>query len=70
MLNHHVLYNYQDKLKKLDDRKKQQYQKEIAIFQERWKEKLDNGDPYYNPNFNQEEANFIITNNGELYGKK
>ncbi len=56
------LYNYQDKVKKLDDRKKQQYQKEVAIFKERWKEKLENGDPYYNPNFNQEEANFMLKN--------
>jgi len=32
---------------------------EVALFKERWKENLKNTDPYYNPNFSQENGKFI-----------
>lgn len=56
------LYYYQGKVRNLEYKEQKQYQKEMDIFKEYWKEELKRGDPYYNPNFNQEEANFMLRN--------
>ena len=44
--------NTPDKLNRL--------QKESDIFMKRWGPLIENGDPYYNPNFNRNRADFTI----------
>ncbi|MDY3918771.1 MAG: glycosyltransferase family 2 protein [Candidatus Limivivens sp.] len=46
------LYHYESKSRGNEDtpEKKERFKKEISLFRERWKEVLDQGDPYYNPN--------------------
>lgn len=36
------------------------YEKEAALFRERWKELLAQGDPYYNPNFSLDRSDFAL----------
>lgn len=36
------------------------YEKECELFQERWKELLEKGDPYYNPNFSLDRSDFAL----------
>ncbi len=36
------------------------YEKEAALFRERWKELLAKGDPYYNPNFSLDRSDFAL----------
>lgn len=36
------------------------YEKEAALFRERWKELLEQGDPYYNPNFSLDRSDFAL----------
>ena len=47
-----MLYHYESKTRGLDDteEKIQRFQKEINLFANRWKEFLQEGDPFYNPN--------------------
>lgn len=41
------------------------YEKESAFFRERWKELLEKGDPYYNPNFSLDRSDFALKVNSE-----
>lgn len=36
------------------------YEKEAALFRERWKDLLAQGDPYYNPNFSLDRSDFAL----------
>lgn len=36
------------------------YEKESELFRERWKELLEQGDPYYNPNFSLDRSDFAL----------
>ena len=38
----------------------ERYEKESALFRERWKEMLEQGDPYYNPNFSLDRSDFAL----------
>ncbi len=38
----------------------ERYEKESALFRERWKELLEQGDPYYNPNFSLDRSDFAL----------
>lgn len=38
----------------------ERYEKECELFRERWKELLEKGDPYYNPNFSLDRSDFSL----------
>ena len=42
------------------EKKAKRYEKECAYFKEKWKEVLEKGDPYYNPNFSLDHSNFTL----------
>ena len=56
------LTHYESKSRGLDTdgEKAARYEKESAHFRERWKLFLDKGDPYYNPNFSLDHADFRL----------
>ena len=49
------LYHYESKSRGLEDtpEKKARYEKEVSYFRSRWKQVLENGDPYYNVNLSR-----------------
>ena len=56
------LYHYESVSRGLDDRgeKAARYNEESARFREKWKEVLEKGDPYYNPNFSLDRSDFSL----------
>jgi GT2 family glycosyltransferase len=56
------LYHYESKSRGLEDtpEKMKRFQKEIDTFAEKWKDILESGDPYYNPNFSLELADYKL----------
>ena len=40
--------------------KAERYDREAAKFREKWKEVLEAGDPYYNPNFSLDHSNYTL----------
>lgn len=56
------LYHYESKSRGLEDtpEKVARFQSEIAVFQERWQELLEAGDPYFNPNLSLDKADFSL----------
>ena len=40
--------------------KAERYDREAALFREKWKEVLAAGDPYYNPNFSLDHSNYTL----------
>ena len=56
------LYHYESKSRKADDtpEKRARFVGEVERFQARWAKELEAGDPYYNPNFSLDDANFTI----------
>ena len=58
------LYHYESVSRGLDDQgeKAQRYNRESEAFRARWKELLDKGDPYYNPNFSLDRSDFALRN--------
>lgn len=56
------LYHYESVSRGLDDQgeKAQRYNRESEAFRARWKELLDRGDPYYNPNFSLDRSDFAL----------
>ena len=55
------LYHYESKTRGLEEGEKlRRYESECARFRERWKEELDAGDPYYNPNFSLDYSDFTL----------
>ena len=57
-----TLYHHESKSRGLDTdgEKAARYERESALFRERWKELLEAGDPYYNPNFSLDHADFRL----------
>lgn len=47
----------------------ERYEKEAALFRERWKELLEQGDPYYNPNFSLDRSDFALKISENKAGK-
>ncbi|MCR4890668.1 MAG: glycosyltransferase [Lachnospiraceae bacterium] len=43
-----------------DTERAERYNKETALFRERWKKQLQEGDPYYNPNFSLDYSDFRL----------
>ena len=56
------LYHFESISRGLDDKgeKAQRYERESLRFREKWKEVLDAGDPYYNPNFSLDRSDFAL----------
>jgi GT2 family glycosyltransferase len=56
------LYHYESKSRGADviDEKRERFVHEVKAFQYRWKEELKQGDPYLNPNFDQNREDFRI----------
>lgn len=56
------LYHYESKSRGLEDtpEKVARFNREIAVFHERWPEILKQGDPYYNPNLSLDRADFAL----------
>ncbi|MBQ7955143.1 MAG: glycosyltransferase family 2 protein [Lachnospiraceae bacterium] len=56
------LYHYESISRGLDDQgeKAQRYNEESARFRDKWKEQLEKGDPYYNPNFSLDRSDFSL----------
>ena len=41
----------------------ERYDRECAIFKEKWKDVLEAGDPYFNPNFSLDHSNYVLAGN-------
>lgn len=56
------LYHYESKSRGLEDspEKIERYYREMKYFVEKWKECMDYGDPYYNPNLTLSKADFSL----------
>ena len=56
------LYHYESISRGLDDQgeKAERYNRESEKFREKWKDLLENGDPYYNPNFSLDRSDFAL----------
>lgn len=61
------LYHYESISRGLDDQgeKAERYNRESAMFREKWKEVLAKGDPYYNPNFSLDRSDFALRTSEE-----
>lgn len=44
----------------VDEAKAKRYEEESALFRDRWKELLEKGDPYYNPNFSLDRSDYSL----------
>ncbi|MBE5883463.1 MAG: glycosyltransferase [Lachnospiraceae bacterium] len=56
------LYHYESISRGLDDQgeKAERYNRESTKFREKWKEELEKGDPYYNPNFSLDRSDYSL----------
>jgi len=56
------LYHYESISRGLDDsgEKAERYNRESEKFREKWKEELEKGDPYYNPNFSLDRSDYSL----------
>lgn len=56
------LYHFESLSRGLDDQgeKAKRYNRESEAFREKWKELLEQGDPYYNPNFSLDRSDFAL----------
>ncbi len=56
------LYHYESISRGLDDQggKAQRYNRESEAFRAKWKETLEQGDPYYNPNFSLDRSDYAL----------
>lgn len=56
------LYHHESVSRGLDDNgeKAERYNKESAKFREKWKAELEQGDPYYNPNFSLDRSDYSL----------
>lgn len=55
-------YHYESLTRGSDasDSGRERYEKEIAIFKEKWAEELEQGDPYYNPFFTLDKSDYTL----------
>ena len=56
------LYHFESKSRGLDDsgERAQRYNRESERFRSKWKKVLEEGDPYYNPNFSLDRSDFAL----------
>lgn len=56
------LYHFESVSRGLDDagEKARRYDEESARFREKWREELEKGDPYYNPNFSLDRSDYAL----------
>lgn len=56
------LYHYESKSRGFEDTraKKKRFQQEVGLFRSRWHKVIEDGDPYYNPNFSLDRSDFYI----------
>ena len=56
------LYHHESISRGLDDKgeKAARYNRESEQFRTKWKEVLEKGDPYYNPNFTLDRSDFVL----------
>ena len=56
------LYHHESISRGLDDQgeKAKRYNRESEMFRDKWKEILEQGDPYYNPNFSLDRSDFAL----------
>ena len=56
------LYHYESKSRGFEDTesKRERFKSEVVLFRDRWKDALESGDPYYNPNFSLDRSDFYI----------
>lgn len=56
------LYHFESKSRGLDteNEKLERYNKEAELFKNKWKEILEQGDPYYNPNFSLDRSDYSL----------
>ena len=56
------LYHFESVSRGLDDHgeKADRYNRESELFREKWKKQLEEGDPYYNPNFSLDRSDFAL----------
>lgn len=56
------LFHYESVSRGLDDsgEKAERYNRESGRFREKWKEALEKGDPYYNPNFSLDRSDYSL----------
>lgn len=56
------MYHYESKSRGFEDTrsKKKRFREEVDMFRTKWKKVIDNGDPYYNPNFSLDRSDFYI----------
>lgn len=63
------LFHYESKSRGLDvsteatKENAARYDKESELFREKWKDVLEAGDPYFNPNFSLDYSNFVLRGN-------
>lgn len=62
------LYHYESISRGLDDQgeKAQRYNRESELFRAKWKDLLEKGDPYYNPNFSLDRSDFALKPDTEV----
>ncbi|MCR5255575.1 MAG: glycosyltransferase family 2 protein [Acetatifactor sp.] len=55
-------FHYESASRGLDDKgeKAERYNRESAAFREKWKDELEKGDPYFNPNFSLDRSDFSL----------
>lgn len=55
------MYHYESKTRGLEEGEKlRRFEREVAAFRGKWKKDLDAGDPYYNPNFTLDAADYSL----------
>ena len=62
------LFHYESKSRGADVKEKnaenaKRYEEESDKFRKKWKTDLENGDPYYNPNFSLDHSNYTLRGN-------
>ncbi|NLG02445.1 MAG: glycosyltransferase family 2 protein [Clostridia bacterium] len=62
------LFHYESKsrgsdLKDENQNNARRYEEEVQRFREQWKKQLEQGDPYYNPNFSLDHSNYVLQGN-------
>ena len=62
------LYHFESISRGMDNQgeKAERYNKESAMFKEKWKEILEKGDPYYNPNFSLDRSDYSLRMNESM----
>ena len=55
------LFHYESKTRGMEEGEKlKRFQNEVDLFRSKWKEDLDAGDPYFNPNFSLDYSDYTI----------